>query len=239
MRRQYGILMAGLCAAVLASAAASAERATVAQPMSKPGDGVFADAIRAFSGGTTVELPGSGTVRLSARVIIGFQQDPVRRLELQDGTTLYWGWQHRQAFVRSVAVTGPDGQVRLVAAARDLPRILNLRSGRAIASPGEYDAYLQGRVDNDKAPSLVVVAQDQNALHAHYPLVRRWVQASALGFNADCSDPAQARSCAFAEAIEVPATALAVGCGSGHANDCPLSLPEGTATDVPLEAFRQ
>lgn len=239
MLRKYRTLVAGLLVGALGCAPAGAERSVVVQHAPTPTYDEFIDAIRVFSNDMTVELPGAGAAPLSDRIVAGFGQDPVRRLRLDEGTTLYWGWQHRQAFIRSLVVTGPDGQIRLVAAAKDLPRVLNLRSGRAIATPEEYAAYMQKKVEDGHAPSLVLVARSQAALEAYYPLVLRWVQASALGFNADCSDRAQARTCAFVETLEVPAVALAIDCGSGRANDCPLGLPERTAINVPLEAFRQ
>lgn len=199
----------------------------------------FIDAVREFSGDVIVELPGAEPVSLSERIVAGFEQDPVRRLELDDGTTVYWGWQHQQAFIRSAAVFGPDGQPRLVAAADNLPRIMNLRSGRSIASEQEYEAYLAEQIEQGQAPSLVVVAPDQATLDRYYPLLHRWVQASALGLNTDCSDPAQAPSCAFAEQLEVPVQAFKADCDSGRVNDCPLQVPDAAATGVPLDAFRQ
>lgn len=230
---------AGAPAADADAARAVEDPVPPARPASESAYRAFIDAIREFSGDATVELPGAEPVPLSERIVAGFEQDPIRRLELDDGTTMYWGWQHRQAFIRSAAVFGPDGQPQLVAAANNLPRIMNLRSGRAIATGTEYDAYLREQVEQDQEPSLVVVALDQAALDAHYPLLRRWVQASALGLNSDCNDPAQAPSCAFVEHLDVPAEAFAVDCASRHVNDCPLQLPVSAATGVALDAFRQ
>lgn len=218
---------------------ATENTAPPARPASESAYRAFIEAIREFSGDATVELPGAEPVPLSERIVAGFEQDPVRRLQLDDGTTIYWGWQHRQAFIRSAAVFGPEGQPRLVAAANDLPRIMNLRNDRAIATEQEYEAYLAEQIEQGQAPSLVVVVPDQATLDTYYPLLRRWVQASALGLNTDCSDPAQAPSCAFVEQLEVPVEAFEVDCGSGHVNDCPLQVPDAVAADVALDAFRQ
>lgn len=218
---------------------AGANAAPPPRPASESAYRAFIEAVREFSGEATVELPGAEPVSLAERVVAGFEQDPVRRLELDDGTTVYWGWQHRQAFIRSAAVFDADGQPRMVAAANNLPRIMNLRADRAIASEQEYEAYLAEQIEQGQEPSLVVVAPDQATLDRHYPLLRRWVQASALGLNTDCSDPAQAPSCAFVEKLEVPLQAFKADCDSGRVNDCPLQVPGAAAADVPLDAFRQ
>jgi|GEM_PF-2400112 len=198
--------------------------------------------LEAFAGDAKVELPGedpAGPVAVAERLTRGFQQDPPRRLALEDGSTIYWGWQEGQAFIRSIAIYDADGELRLAGAVESLPN-LRPRSGDPIASEAAYQQLLDKQEGWGSPPSVTLFAKDQQALDNWYPLARRWTQAAMLGFKAaDCAGGQGPAVCGFVTQASVPTAAYSVDCPGELVNACPLTVPGVEAAAVPLQDFRQ
>ncbi|WP_141518186.1 hypothetical protein [Marilutibacter aestuarii] len=204
----------------------------------------FIDEIREFAGMARLAqgagMDAAAPQALADRIVAGFEQDPPRQLKLQDGRTIYWGWQEGQAFVKSIAIRGADGELQLLGAVDDLPTLYSHRAGRAIADRGAYEAYMRERADRGSEPAIELFAEDADALAEHYPLAKRWMQAAMMGFNADCGNAAQQPSCAFVEQVDLPVDAQALDCvAPAPGRGCSLQVPDVPAADVPLGAFRQ
>ncbi|QDH71585.1 hypothetical protein [Marilutibacter alkalisoli] len=230
----------GAADAANAPAAAESTQATPSVDAFKD----FINEIRRFAGSAQVvmgdEAGDAVSLAVGDRIVTGFEQYPPRQLSLADGSTIYWGWQHGQAFVQSIAIRGTDGQLQLLGAVDDLPVLYSRRANRAIADQQAYDAFLRESAERGGKPAVALFIKDDNALAAYYPLVARWLQAAMLGFNADCSDPAQGPTCAFVEQVSVPVEAYARDCAAADTvNACALVVPDIPAADVPLESFKQ
>jgi hypothetical protein len=203
----------------------------------------FIGDLRAFAGSAQVVLPGDEEASPSAvadRIVMGFEQDPPRKLKLDDGSVIYWGWQEGQAFIKSIAVYDPEGRLRLVGAVDDIPQLFSRRSDRAIANEKDYQELLSKQAGWGSSPSVALFVEEAPALETYYPLVKRWLQAAMLGFNADCSKPGQAPTCAFVQQVTVPTVAYSLKCDKAAVvNQCALPIPDVPAASIELQEFRQ
>lgn len=213
------------------------------QPESRKTVQTLNSEVKAFVGNTQAlpEMPGAEPVK--DRLLSGFQQEPPRRLQLENNVTVYWGWQEGQAFIMSIAVYGPEGSVRMVGAVDDIPRLYSWRSNSGVVDEEEYQALLQKYANWGSVPSVVLFTQDADHLETYLPLVQRWLQAAMMGFHVDCSDPQTALSCNFAESVSLPMVAYKLNCDAGNPADtddlCPLPLPDTQALPIPLKFFTQ
>jgi len=185
------------------------------------------------------------TFTVTDRILIGFQQFPPRKLQLADGTTIMWGWQHQQAFLKSIAIFDNNNRVRMVGFADNLPLIYSTSTAfgdTVVTNLTDYEALLERRLIYSSPPVVHLYAATQEDVGTYYPLVARWVQAAMMGFNSECSEQKQLASCRFAETIRIPTYI--------HTRDCPysdeshpkcdLNLPSAVSSAVPsLDDFRQ
>jgi hypothetical protein len=180
------------------------------------------------------------TVR--GRILIGFQQDPSMKTQLADGTSIMWGWQHQQAFFRSVAIFDNTNRVRMAGFADNLPQVYSESSGKAITNLADYEAMLKKVSTYSSPPVVHLYAATQEDADAYYPLVARWVQAAMMGFNSKCNDPKQLASCRFTETIRIPTYIHTRDCPYNEESNpkCNLNLPSAVFNTAPdLDDFRQ
>ncbi|MEO1767787.1 hypothetical protein [Thiobacter aerophilum] len=169
---------------------------------------------------------------VSSRILDGFQAGPMR-LTLKDGTTIYWGFRYKEATTRSVAIYGPDGRPRLLAAVDSVPGCSGWHC-EPFTSIEAYEAYASRTFLH---PGITLYVRDKRDLETYLPYFTRWLHAKLLGFNVDCKDPKMADACGFVTQTEwleiIPTRAYLLP------SMRPLELPKVKAADIPLEAFTQ
>ena len=134
--------------------------------------------------------------------------------------------------MQSVVISNASGNLKLLAAVDGVTR-LTLRSGGAIGDMAEY----RQAVDNSGLESTVIAfVHDEADLKNYLPLLKRWMQANLLGFNADCTKPELAQACKLAEQIVVSTTAYVI---SDDGSLRRVNVPDVKVAAVPLSAFVQ
>lgn len=212
--------------------------AVAAQPLeSVPSDGPDDKSIKVFTGNAWTLYYADPRIKqkvlVSHRILDGFQAGPMR-LTLKDGTAIYWGFRYKEATTESVAIFGPDGRPRLLAAVDSIPSCAG-RHCEPFTSVDTYQAYASRTFLTH--PGIAVFVRDKRDLETYLPYLKNWLQANLLGFNVDCKKPRMAEACKFVTQTEwleiVPMRAYLLP------SMRLLELPKVKATDVPLEAFTQ
>lgn len=169
---------------------------------------------------------------VSDRILDGFEADPWR-LNLKDGTAIYWGFRYKEATVQSVAIFDARGRPRLLAAVNDIPWC----GGRHCDPFTSVEAYQADASGSYLHPSISVFVRDERDLKTYLPYLKRWLHAKLLGFNVDCKKPGMTEACRFVTQTEwlqiVPTRIYLLP---------PMRLlepPKVKAADIPLEAFRR
>ncbi|MEO1767784.1 hypothetical protein [Thiobacter aerophilum] len=169
---------------------------------------------------------------VSDRISDGFQAAK-RRLTLPNGTSIYWGFRYKEATTRSVAIYGPDGRPRLLAAVDGVPGCSGWHC-EPFTSIEAYEAYTSRTFLH---PGITLYVRDKRDLETYLPYFKRWLHAKLLGFNVDCKDPKMADACRFVTQTEwleiIPTRAYLLP------SMRLIELPKGKAADIPLEAFTQ
>ncbi|WP_049622658.1 hypothetical protein [Frateuria defendens] len=194
--------------------------------------------IQAFAGGAQAEFPGeskAGAVSLYDRIMDGFELGP-QRLVLGDGSAIYWGAKYQEAFLQSVIISDATGKIRLLATVDNITAIA--RGSKPLATSMEqYQEKLKKAERDGSSPLVSVFVRDERDLAGYMPYLKRFVQASLLGFNAHCDkSPGMAQACELAGQIDIPLRLYALS-GSKPVTHA-LSVPDVAAASVPLESFR-
>ena len=179
---------------------------------------------------------------VGGRITAGFQQDPPRKLQLADGTTIMWGSKHQEAFLKSIAIFDSHNTLKMAGFANDLPLIYSTSvfGNTVITNSADYEALL--KESHSHPPIVQLYAATQEDADTYYPLAARWVQASMMGFNTKCSDQRQSASCRFVETIRIPTYIYTRDCPYRDESNpkCSLHLPSSVSNAVPnLDDFRQ
>ncbi|MBB1060037.1 hypothetical protein [Marilutibacter spongiae] len=201
----------------------------------------FIDELRAFTGAAVMPvgaLDGAPAPAVGDRIVAGFEQDPPRQAKLGDGTLVYWGWQEGQAFVKSIAIREPGGNLALVGAVDDLPVLAGRGTQAPIADAQAYQTLLDKQKGWGSEPAIRLFVKEPAMLERYLPQVRAWARASMLGFNVDCGAGDMQAACEFARSLDLPITAYSLEC-PGTLDSCALELPTATDSDTSLEVFRQ
>lgn len=178
----------------------------------------------------TVQPENLSEVLLVDRVFAGLEAAG-RVLTMKDGSTLIWGFKHEEANLQSVVIADKTGRLELMAIVDDVLRLTD--SGQdTLSSPARYREEVER---SEPPPHIVVVARDQASLEGAYPLLKRWVQANLLGFNASCAK--QPAACALVPDLELP-TDVYLATPNG-AVPTKAAIPDLPAAPIPLEAFTQ
>lgn len=169
---------------------------------------------------------------VSDRILDGFEDAP-RRLTLPNGMAIYWGSRHKEATTQSVAIFGPEGRPRLLAAVDSVPWC----DGWHCEPFTSIEAYQARASRAFLHPGIAVFVRDKRDLESYLPYLKRWLHANMLGFNVNCKKPSMAEACRFVTQTEwlevIPIRAYLLP------SMRPLELPKVKAADVPLEAFTQ
>lgn len=222
--------------------AQSASRSAPAQPTPAirvksvgPGEAPDEGALKTLVGSATqvaaVQLTNYPELPLSDRILQGFEAG-YRALTTEDGRTISWGFKHEEANLQSAAISDSAGNLVMVAAVDDVRNLVSARGEDRFSSLGDYQQAVK---KSGTEPHVVLLARDQAALEAAYPLFRSWMDANLLGFNTSCAKHPAA--CALLPGIKVRTEAFI----SSGADAAPVkaALPQGAATPIPPEAFRQ
>ena len=200
-----------------------------------PGEAPDEAALKTLVGNATqvasVQLANYPELPLSDRILQGFEAG-YRALTTEDGRTINWGFKHEEANLQSVAIADSAGNLLMVAAVDDVPDLVSARGEDRFSSLGDYQQAVK---KSGTEPHVVLLARDQAALEAAYPLFRSWMDANLLGFNTSCAKHPAA--CALLPGIDVRTDAFV----SSGADAAPVkaALPQASAARVPPEAFRQ
>lgn len=87
------------------------------------------------------------------------------------------------------------------------------------------------------AASVTLFVGDAADLVQYLPVVKRWLQADLLGFNADCDDAALVQACELATRIEPTLTAYVTNTSAAAA--AAISVPDLAAAPIPIDQFTQ
>lgn len=224
-------------------AVGSAPTATPAPDLAKPG---------AASGGSVNELPdesaviglvrsavldfpGDGNdaaVAVADRILDGFQAGP-GHLRLDDGSVIHWGFKYEEANLQSIAVQDARGRLRLVGAVSNLGQLTS-DPASPLETLGQYEQYRRAAMLEDASVTLFVA--DAADLELYLPVVKRWLQADLMGFNADCSDAKLTKACKLAAKIEPGVVAYVSNGDAAALTQTPL--PNVPAEAVPLVHFK-
>lgn len=190
-------------------------------------------AVETFTRNAELEFPGYGKGRaaVSDRILEGFEAAP-SRLVLADGSSVRWGFKNHEANLQSVAISDKSGRLKLLAAVNGVVRLIRM-SGTPI---GDMAQYKQAVERSGTEPSVIVFVHDGSEWESSLPLLKRWLQANLLGFNADCGKSNLDGACKLAEQIVIPATVYATTAeGSLHH----VNASDVKAAAVPLQSFIQ
>ena len=200
-----------------------------------PGEAPGEDGLKALVGSATqvaaVQLANYPELPLSDRILQGFEAG-YRALTTEDGQVITWGFKHEEANLQSVAISDSAGSLLMVAAVDDVRGLVSARGEDRFSSVGDYQQAVK---KSGTEPHVVLLARDQAALEAAYPLFRSWMDANLLGFNTSCAKHAAA--CALLPGIKMRTDAYV----SSGADAAPVkaALPQAAAAPIPPEAFRQ
>jgi len=178
---------------------------------------------------------------VGGRITVGFQQDPPRKLQLADGTTIMSGWKHQEPYFESVAIFDSHKTLKMAGFANNLPRIYSWSRGTGVTNLTDYEALLERRSRYSSPPIVQLYAATQEDADTYYPLAARWVQVAMMGFNTKCSEPKQSASCRFVETIQIPTYIYTRDCPYRDESNpkCSLHLPSAVSNAVPsLDDFR-
>jgi hypothetical protein len=191
------------------------------------------DAVEAFTRKAELNFPnyGEGKMPVSDRILDGFEAAPAQ-LALTDGSSIRWGFKNQEANLQSVVINDRSRQLALLAAVDGVTRLTS-RSGSPIGEMANYEKAVK-RSGMD--PSVTIFVHDKDALKAYLPLLKRWLQADLMGFNADCSKPNLAGACKLAEQIAISTTVYVI---AADGNLRSVKVPDGKASSVPLKSFVQ
>ena len=200
-----------------------------------PGEAPDEDALKTLVGsatqGAAVQLSNYPELPLSDRILQGFEAG-YRALTTEDGQVINWGFKYEEANLQSVAISDGAGRLAMVAAVDDVKALLSARGTDRFSSVADYQQALK---KSGTEPHVVLLARDQAALEAAYPLFRSWMDANLLGFNTSCAKHAAA--CALLPGIQVRTDAY-ISSGPDAA-PVKATLPRLAAAPIPPEAFRQ
>lgn len=237
MKRFCRLVPLALLAACLYSAGCTAG-SDISAPSGSPVKAGLPDvpdqnAVEAFTRKAELNFPdySEGKVPVSDRILDGFEAAP-SQLAMTDGSSIRWGFKNQEANLQSVVINDKSGQITLLAAVDGMTR-LTRRSGLPI---GEMAQYEQAVKRSGMNPSVIVFVHDEDNLNAYLPLLRRWLQADLMGFNADCSKPDLADACKLAEQIAIAKTVYVI---AADGNLRSIRAPDGKAASVSLNAFLQ
>lgn len=200
-----------------------------------PGEAPDEDALKTLVGSATqvatVQLTNYPELPLSDRILQGFEAG-YRALTTEDGQVINWGFKHEEANLQSVAISDSAGNLVMVAAVDDVRGLVSARGEDRFSSVADYQQAVK---KSGTEPHVVLLARDQAALEAAYPLFRSWMDANLLGFNTSCAKHAAA--CALMSDIEVHTDAYV----SSGVDAAPVkaAVPQVAAAPIPPEAFRQ
>lgn len=210
---------------------AAAIRVKSVGPGEAPDEGALKTLVGSATQVASVQLANYPELPLSDRILQGFEAG-YRALTTEDGQVITWGFKHEEANLQSVAISDATGRLAMVAAVDDVVRLVAARGKDRFSSAADYQ---QAVAKSGAEPHIVLLARDQAALDAAYPLFRSWMDANLLGFNAACAKHAEA--CALLSGIKVRTDAY-LSSGSDAA-PVKAALPQTTAAPIPPEAFRQ
>ncbi|WP_156880603.1 hypothetical protein [Thermomonas fusca] len=205
-------------------------RASVLKLEDAPDEGALKQLVGTATLGSSVGLVNYPEMHVSDRILAGLQAAG-RVMATSDGSTVTWGFKYEEANLQSVVIADKTGQLELAAVVDDILGLTYGKSG-TYTSVAEYEkrAKRQGL-----RPRVIVFARDQASLVTAYPLLRRWMQANLLGFNASCA--AHAGACALMPDLDLPTDVyLTPGAGSAPVR---VTTPDLPAASIPLEAFTQ
>lgn len=200
-----------------------------------PGQAPDEDALKKLVGRGTqvaeVQLINYPELPLSDRILQGFEAG-YRALTTEDGQVITWGFKHEEANLQSIAISDSSGNLAMVAAVDDVLGLVSARGKERFSLVADYQQAVK---KSGTEPHIVLLARDQAALEAAYPLFRSWMDANLLGFNTSCAKHASA--CALLPGIEVRTEAYL----SSGPNAAPVkaAVPQVAAAPIPPEAFRQ
>lgn len=198
------------------------------------------DAISAFAGDALYTFPGDyadGPTKIGDRVSDGFQAAP-SSLKLTDGSLISWGFKYQEPYFESLVIADSKNEIRLIAAVTNIVRLTGYSSG-SIKTMDEYENAVKASMAD--GVSVILFVHDEKFLAKYMPLVRRWVQADLLGFNADCDSQKLAQACQIAEKIKIPIMAYRIDEPNGRKqkNIKQVAVPVVTAADIPMKLFQQ
>lgn len=200
-----------------------------------PGEAPDEDALKKLVGSATqvatVQLANYPELPLSDRILQGFEAG-YRALTTEDGQVINWGFKHEEANLQSVAISDSAGNLVMVAAVDDVLDLVSARGEDRFSSVADYQQAVK---KSGTEPHVALLARDQAALEAAYPLFRSWMNANLLGFNTSCAKHAAA--CKLMPDIEMRIEAYV----SSGADAAPVkaAVPQVAAAPIPPEAFRQ
>ena len=228
----FFVLAACLCPApgVAGSHAAGSTYAAAATLASAVPD---QDMVEAFTREAMWHFPndGEGRTRVADRILIGFEAAPTR-LVTPDGSSLRWGFKYQEGSIESVVIANSTGELKLLAAVDGMTR-LRRRSTPPIDTMARYE---QQQKRSGMEPKVTVFVHDPNDLVAYLPLLKRWLQADLLGFNADCGKADLTGACHLAGQVVIPARFFIIDPDGGLHG---VEAPDVTASPVPLKSFVQ
>lgn len=172
-----------------------------------------------------------GNVPVSDRILDGFEAAP-SQLALSDGSSIRWGFKNEEANLQSVVISDASGQLKLLAAVDGITRLTR----RSAAPIDEMAGYDKAAKRSGMDPSVVVFVHDEGDLAASLPLLKRWLQADLMGFNADCARPDMVSACRLAEQIAI-STKVYVIAADGKLRS--INTPDAKAASLPLKSFVQ
>ncbi len=237
MRRLRQLAFVVLLVASLYSVGSNAHPAVETPHATPPGADVTAvpdqGVVEAFTRKAQMEFSdyGEGRALVSDRILDGFQAAP-SRLSVTDGSSISWGFKNQEANLQSVVIGDKSGQLKLVAAVDGVVRLART-SGAPIADLAQYEQAVER---SGAKPSVMVFVNSEDELETYLPLLKRWLQANLMGFNADCERPALTSACELVEHIVLPTTVYIIAAdGSLHR----INVPAGQAAALPLRSFIQ
>lgn len=192
-------------------------------------------AVIGLVGSAVLDFPGDGSdapVAVADRILDGFQAGP-GRLRFNDGSVIHWGFKHEEANLQSIAVRDAQGRLRLLGAVSNLGRLTSNRA-RPLVTLGQYQQYRRAAMLEDASVTLFVA--DAADLDLYFPVVKRWLQADLMGFNADCSDAKLTMTCELSAKIEPGVVAYVSNGDSAVLTQAPV--PNVPAAAVPMKHFK-
>lgn len=172
-----------------------------------------------------------GESLVSDRILDGFEAAPTL-LVTADGSAIRWGFKYQEGNIKSVVIGNQSGQLKLLAAVDGITRLTS-RSSAPVDTMAEYQ---QRQSRSGMEPAVVVFVHDEGDLKTCLPLLKRWLQANLIGFNADCRKAALANACTLAAQIAIPTEAFIIG-NNGRLRS--VKLPKVETSSVPLRSFVQ